>query len=83
MLKGAGRYPGIGIVDIINLMSPEAVILIGGLTGAWSMYIQEAIKEVSRRAFKGLFNVVKIIPSLLGDDAGIISSAGLVFERVE
>lgn len=83
MLKDAGKNLGIGIASIINVMSPEAIILAGGLTGAWDIYIQEAIKEASKRSFKELFSKVKIIPSLLGDDAGVIGSAGLVFERVK
>lgn len=83
MLKEAGRNLGVGIANVINVMSPEAVILTGGLTGAWDIYIQEAIKEAGKRAFKNLFNKVKIIPSLLGDNAGVIGSAGLVFENTE
>ncbi|MGB9716001.1 MAG: ROK family protein [Thermodesulfovibrionales bacterium] len=82
MLKEAGKNLGIGIANMINVMSPEAVILTGGLTGAWDIYIQEAIKEAAKRALKELFNKVKIIPSLLGDDAGVIGSAGLVFENI-
>jgi glucokinase len=82
LLRNAGRYLGIGIANIINLMSPEAIILVGGLVGAWNIYIQEAIKEASRRALKQLFDRVNIIPSLLMDDAGIIGSAGLVFQEV-
>ena len=82
MLKDAGKNLGIGIASIINVMSPEAIILAGGLTGAWDIYIQEAIREASKRSFKELFNKVKIIPSLLGDDAGVIGSAGLVFENI-
>lgn len=80
LLKNAGRYLGIGIANIINLMSPEAIILAGGLIGAWDIYIQEAIKETARRAFKELFDRVKIIPSPLTDDAGTIGAAGLVFQ---
>jgi glucokinase len=80
VLKEAGRYLGIGIANIVNVMSPEAIILAGGLKGAWDIYVQEAIKEASKRAFKKLFDAVKIIPSLLGDEAGIIGSAGLVFQ---
>jgi glucokinase len=76
--KNAGRYLGIGIANVINLMSPEAVILAGGLTGAWDIYVQEAIKEAAKRAYKTLFERVKIIPSKLMDDAGIIGAAGLV-----
>ena len=72
ILKDAGRFLGVGIANIINIMSPEAIILTGGLVGAWNIYVQEAIKEASRRAFKELFDAVKIIPSSLGDDAGIV-----------
>ena len=82
-LKDAGRCLGIGIANIINILSPQAVILAGGLTGAWDIYIQEAIKEASKRAFQELFDRVKVIPSLLRDDAGVIGSAGLVFRRLE
>lgn len=79
ILKDAGRFLGVGIANIINITSPEAIILAGGLVGAWNIYVQEAIKEASRRAFKELFDAVKIIPSSLGDDAGIIGAASLVF----
>ncbi len=82
LLKNAGRSLGIGIANIINLMSPEAVILSGGLTGAWDIYVQEAIREASRRAFKELSDSVNIIPAVLKDDAGIIGSAGLVFRSI-
>jgi len=41
--------------------------------------VQEAIKEASKRTLKELFERVRILPSLLSDDAGIIGSAGLVF----
>jgi glucokinase len=82
LLKNAGRYLGIGIANMINLMSPEAVVLTGGLTGAWDLYVQEAIKEASRRALKELFDRVSIIPSLLKDDAGVIGAAGLVFRSL-
>ncbi len=78
LLKNAGRHLGVGIANVINLMGPDAVILAGGLTGAWEFYIQEAIKETSRRALKHLFERAQIVPSLLKDDAGVIGAAGLV-----
>jgi glucokinase len=65
---------------MINIMSPEAVILAGGLTGAWDIYVSEAVKEASKRAMKELYERVKVIPAMLRDDAGIIGSAGLVFQ---
>jgi glucokinase len=80
LLKNAGRYLGIGIANMINIMSPEAVILAGGLIGAWDIYVNEAVKEASKRAMKELYERVKVIPAMLRDDAGIIGSAGLVFQ---
>lgn len=82
ILKNAGKYLGIGITNIINLMSPGAIILTGGLVGAWEIYIREAIREASRRTFKPLFEVAEIIPASLMDDAGIIGAAGLAFQVI-
>jgi hypothetical protein len=42
--------------------------------------VQEAIKEASRRAFRELFDSVKILPSSLGDNAGLVGAASLVFK---
>ena len=81
ILRDAGRALGVGLANIINILSPEAIILAGGLIGAWNIYVQEAIKEASRRAFKDVFEAVKIIPSSLGDDAGVVGAASLVFMK--
>lgn len=82
ILREAGRALGVGLANIINVLSPEAIILAGGLVGAWNIYVQEAIREASRRAFKDLFDSVKIIPSSLGDEAGVVGAASLVFMKM-
>lgn len=81
VLRDAGKSLGIGIANLINILSPEAIILTGGLLGAWNIYVESAIQEASKRALKELYNKVKIIPSSLGDNAGIIGAAMLVFEE--
>jgi glucokinase len=78
-LRETGRYLGVGITNIIDILSPEAIILGGGLIGAWNIYVQEAMKEASRRTLAGLFEKVEIIPAKLGNDAGAVGSAKLVF----
>lgn len=79
ILREAGRYLGVGMSNLIHVFSPDALILTGGLIGAWNIFIQEAIKEASRRTFKHLFEKVRILPSSLGDDAGILGASHLVF----
>ncbi len=81
VFKNAGKFLGIGISNIINILSPEAVILTGGLTGAWDIYVKEAITVASERAFGYLFKRTKILRSELMDDAGITGAAELVFKR--
>ncbi|MBN2654704.1 MAG: ROK family protein [Nitrospirae bacterium] len=81
VLREAGRHLGIGIGSLINIFSPEAVILTGGLTGAWNIYVDAAIKEASKRALKDLLTEDMIIPSALQGDAGIIGAAFLVFDK--
>ena len=83
VLRDAGKALGIGMANMINIMSPEAIILTGGLLGAWNIYIEAAIAEASKRAYPELFHKVRIIHSSLGDDAGTIGMAALVFEKGE
>jgi glucokinase len=82
VLREAGRYLGVGISNAINVFSPQAVILSGGLIGAWNIYISEAIKEASRRTFRSLFDKTRILPAALGDNAGITGAAFLLFSSL-
>jgi glucokinase len=80
VFKEAGQYLGIGIANLINLLSPDAVIIGGGLIGAWDLFIEELKKEVSKRAFKPLSAGTKILKSELKDDGGAIGAAGLALK---
>ncbi|MBF0337471.1 MAG: ROK family protein [Nitrospirae bacterium] len=79
ILKMAGRYLGSGIAGFINIFSPNAVILTGGLTGAWDIYVQEAIRVASENSFRELYAKTQIVRSFLDDDAGLIGAACLAF----
>ncbi|MCX8027597.1 MAG: ROK family protein [Thermodesulfovibrionales bacterium] len=78
VLRDAGKGLGIGIANVVNIFMPDAVILTGGLIGAWNIYVDSAIKEAHRRAMKELISKTRILPSILGDDAGLIGIAYLV-----
>ncbi|MBI4687847.1 MAG: ROK family protein [Nitrospirae bacterium] len=77
-----GRYLGIGIANIINIVSPEAVILGGGLIGAWDLFIEDVKREVSKRALKSLSQKVEILKTTLSE-GGSIGAAGLVFSQLK
>jgi len=75
ILKRAGKYLGIAFSNLANIFSPEAFILTGGLTNAWDIYIEEAIREAEKRAMKGLFKPEMVIRSSIREDAGLIGAA--------
>jgi glucokinase len=79
VLREAGQGLGIGIANAINLMSPDAVILTGGLASAQDFYVEEAIREAAKRALPELYEKSEIIPSALEGDAGIFGAARLAF----
>lgn len=79
LFRPLGHYLGIGIANLINLLSPEAVIIGGGLVGAWDLFIDELKKQVSRRAFKSLSSNVQILQTALKKECGSVGAAGLAF----
>ncbi len=82
-LKTAGRYLGIGIASLVNIFSPEAVIIGGGLIGAWNILVEEGIKEARKRAFPELIMDVEILPAELGDNAGVVGAAYMIKQELE
>jgi glucokinase len=79
IFREVGQFLGIGIANLINILGIDAVIIGGGLIGAWDMFIEELSKEAQKRAFKLLSTDVKILKSALPKDGGSIGAAGLLF----
>ena len=82
-IEATGRYLGIAIASFVNIFNPELVVLFGGLAGAGEMIFEPARQEVERRAAKPASDTVKIVPAMLGGQAGIIGAAGCALRRLE
>lgn len=72
-----GTHLGIGIASLINVFNPEAVIIGGGVSNAWELFIAPVRREVQRRAFRVPAARAKILPAACGDDAGLLGAAYL------
>ncbi len=84
LLKRACRYLGVTLANLIHLLSPEAIVITGGLTGAWAILVEEASRETSKRVLKGLMENIVFIRSTLGtEDAGTIGAAAVVFDGLD
>lgn len=82
VMKDMGRMLGIGLASLINIFNPEMIVLGGGVKDAWELFIDAAREEILKRAFIGPARRVRIVPSLLGDDAGMTGAAALAFQKV-
>jgi glucokinase len=80
VMKDMGRMLGIGIASLINIFNPERVVIGGGVKDAWPLFIGATHEEIMKRAFQVPAERTEIVPSLLGDDAGMIGAAAVALE---
>lgn len=79
-LAEAGVSLGVAMAAIVNIINPECIIIGGGVLPAWDFIIPAAAQEMRSRAFQAPAERVEIIPAALGDRAGIIGAAGIIWE---
>lgn len=78
VIKEAAEYIGIGVGNLMNLLSPEIIVLGGGLIDALEDEMLAIIIETARgHALSGTHKGTEIIASKLGDNAGITGGAVL------
>lgn len=77
VLTEAARFLGAGIANVINILNPEAVVIMGGVTRAGDHLFKPLKAEVRRRAFKSLVDACSILPAELPETAGVVGAAGV------
>jgi glucokinase len=75
MIERTGKYIGIGVASVINLLNIECIVLGGGVMEAGDLILTPIIQEAKRRAFQPCFEVTKIAAATLGKDASAIGAA--------
>jgi glucokinase len=74
-LADAGRYLGIGIATMINAISPDVVVLGGGVAAAGELLFASIRVEIARRATMTPLDFVRLVPAELGVWAGAYGAA--------
>jgi glucokinase len=78
VVEEAALYTGIAIANLVNLLSPEIVVLGGGVIEALEDEMMAIILETAKDyAFPGTMKGVDIVASKLADEAGIMGGAVL------
>jgi glucokinase len=75
-----GKYLGIALANLVNLLNVELIVLGGGVTEAWELFIGTAEVEIRQRAFAIPARRVRIARAMWGDEAGLLGAASLVWQ---
>ncbi len=78
VVEQAAEYIGIGVSNLVNILSPEVVVLGGGVMEALADEMMDTIVKTAKdHAINGSLKGVEIIASKLADNAGITGAAVL------
>lgn len=77
IFNNAGKWLGIGLANLINILNPEIIIMGGGVSLSGEYLFKPVREEISKRALKIPASLVKIELAQLGEYAGIIGSSQL------
>jgi glucokinase len=77
ILKKMGRYLGVGLANLVNLLNPEMIVIGGGVANGWQLFEKYMHDEVLSRAFPVPAGRVRIVPAKCGDDAGLLGAVHL------
>jgi glucokinase len=78
------EYLGIGLANLLHLLNPEVIALGGGvIQGGADLLLDPIRRAVARRCGSWVdLEGTRIVAALLGEDAGLLGAARLVWEAV-
>lgn len=82
LIQNAGKNLGVKMSYLVNFFNPGVMIIGGGMERAGDILIDPLKATVRKFAFEEPASVVKIVPSLLGDNAIVLGAAALAAREV-
>ena len=69
-----GANLGVGISILVNVLDIRTVVVGGGLSGAWKLFIGKTLEQAERRCLGGATRKLEIKRAALGDDSGVLGA---------
>ncbi|MDR9757095.1 MAG: ROK family protein [Thermacetogeniaceae bacterium] len=84
ILAAAGRYLGMAIASVANLLNPEMFIIGGGVAcGVGELLLEPAYDEAYRRTYPPYREQLKIIPAALKGRSGLLGAAAYAWDQLQ
>ena len=78
----AVEYLGIGLAGLVNLFSPEAIVIGGGVAQAGDILFAKVRKTVNARSLNKISSEVLLKPATFGMKAAVMGAVSLVLSEV-
>ncbi|GEM_PF-36616 len=72
-----------GLASLLYVLTPEAVIIGGGISASFEWFYPALLEELETRVLASSREGLQILPAELGNQAGIVGAAKLAWELVE
>lgn len=82
VMTETAKLLGAGLANIVNVLNPHMIVIVGGVTRAGHYLFNPLTAEVRRRAFRTAEQACRIVPGELPETAGVIGAAGLFLESL-
>jgi glucokinase len=77
-----GRWLGVGIANLVNMLNPEAVVIGGGVIAAGELLLEPARAVVAERALSPSREHARIVPTRFGAESGMLGAAALALDGI-
>ncbi|MCT7981807.1 ROK family protein [Laspinema sp. A4] len=81
--EGYGHHLGAGLASLIYVLTPEAIIIGGGISASAEFFIPAAIAEIERRVLPVCRPNLQVLVAELGNKAGMVGAAKLAWQTLE
>jgi glucokinase len=77
-----GRDLGIGLTSLIYVLTPEAIVIGGGVSASAEFFLPAAKREIEKRVLRTSRVGIQLLAAELGNSAGMLGAAKLAWQKV-
>lgn len=77
-----GQTLGVGLVSLIYVLTPEAILIGGGISASAEFFLPTAREEIEKRMLGMPAFPIRLLTAELGNKAGMVGAAKLAWEKI-